>query len=148
MVFQHRALKGIPRCTPRLVPAGQERNALRQMSDEADDADDAADRCGGYGDGETGTKRTRGSCPAVALLVRGAALGSHPVGTFTPSMKLPLGQQAFPAVILTNLLSHAVGTASLGLLWLAALPRRRCVPEDTPERGAVSSQRIQLATSD
>ena len=80
-----------------------------------------------------------------------AVLLSVPIlwGTFTPSMKLLLDNKHSPPVIVTNLLSHAVGTAALGLLWLVeALPRRRCIPEDTPERDALSSQRIQLATSE
>ena len=68
-------------------------------------------------------------------------------GTFTPSMKLLLDHKHSPPVILTNLLSHMVGTAALGLLWMIeALPRRRCVPEDSPEGNAAPLHRIMRAT--
>ena len=53
-----------------------------------------------------------------SLLIRYAVLMSVPVlwGTFTPSMKLLLDHKRAPPVIVTNLLSHSVGTLALGLL--------------------------------
>ena len=63
-----------------------------------------------------------------------AVLLSVPVlwGTFTPSMKLLLDHKHAPPVLLTNLLSHTVGTLALALLWLCeALPRKRCLPKET-----------------
>lgn len=92
---------------------------------------------------ETGTlisvrSSKRGAAKRPTLL-QYVVLISVPIlwGTFTPTMKLLLDHKHAPPVLLTNFLSHAVGTAALGLLWLCeALPRRRCFPddEDTPPR--------------
>ena len=67
-------------------------------------------------------------------------------GTFTPSMKPLLDSKHPPPVILTNLLSHAIGTLALCTLWLCeAIPRRRCMP-DNLEDGGPSTGRVALAS--
>ena len=82
-----------------------------------------------------------------ASMLRWAALLSVPLlwGTFTPVMKGLLDQRRPPPVILTNLVSHAVGTLALGVLWVVeALPRRSCMPEDF---GATASRWRMVAAS-
>ena len=61
------------------------------------------------------------------------ALASVPLlwGTFTPAMKLLLGNHNAPPVIVINLASHAIGAAALALLWsFEGLARSSCLPAD------------------
>ena len=77
-------------------------------------------------------------------VLQSVALISVPVlwGTFTPTMKVLLDDRHPPPVILTNLSSHAVGAASLVLLWaLEASRRRTCIPEDSQENDGGSESR-------
>jgi len=91
-----------------------------------------------------------GSLPYRRLMLPYTALVSVPIlwGTFTPSLKMLLDTRHAPPVILTNLVSHFIGTAALGLLWaLEALQRRQCIPvpdsdadcAKAPRRAAMAS---------
>jgi len=80
------------------------------------------------------------------------ALFSVPLlwGTFTPSLKLLLDHRRAPPVILTNLMSHLVGTSALAVLWaFEARWRRVCIPvDDSVTDARTAHRRAMLACSE